>query len=101
MKKQWQDTECLSMPHWYPAIRNLEILVWLQSSCTNAHVKSQSVCFTCPYTVLFYTNPFSHTANTNISDTQAKGKGREFSDLYLRASKCWQCQQAPFDGDGN
>lgn len=43
MKKQSQDTECLSMPHWYPAIRNSEILVWLQSSYTNAQVKSLSV----------------------------------------------------------
>lgn len=27
MKKQWQDTECLSVPHWYPPNRNLETLV--------------------------------------------------------------------------
>lgn len=57
MKKQWQYTEHLSMPHWPSAIRNLEILVWFQSSCTNAHAKSQSVCLSCPYIVLFHDNP--------------------------------------------
>lgn len=99
MKKQWQDTECLSMPHWYPVIRNLDILAWLQSFCTNKHASSQSVCLSCPYTVLFYINPSFHTPNTNV--TQAKGKGLEVSDLYVHASKCWQHQQASFDGDSN
>lgn len=76
------------------------MLIWLQSSYTNAHVKSLSelelaVDCTVLHQLLF------HTAHTNISFTKAEGKGLEMSDSYVHASKCWQCQQASFDGDDN
>lgn len=94
MKKQSQDTECLSMPHWYPAIRNVEILVWLQSPYTSAHVQNPSV-------LELPINSLLHTASTHVSVTKAKGKGLEVSDPYVHALKCWQCQKASFDGDDN
>lgn len=59
------------------------------------------MCLSWAYIVLFYANLFSHTANANISETQTKGKDLEVYRLYLRASKCWQCQQASFDREGN
>lgn len=94
MKKQRQDTECRSKPHWYPATRNSEDLVWFQSSCTNICDERVFLSYlNCPSSVLFHSTPFSEVIDINVSDTQTKGKELEIWSLYV----CFKMLAVPAD----